>query len=210
MVTIDKHPVTDDVCPYFLIYPYSHFTSFLNMPDEMSGELEGHIAFCRLAAESDPLTKGLRNRVIFEHGQMKDGNSVKSIYHAHLHVLFGNFDAEKLLAYALEEMARVEVQYQVVPGNDPYIKTLHNNVPAGHDYLYFSVNDVRVIALDKGNDQIYSQFFRQIFARSCGAEFVNWKTASPEQDHRFCQRLYQSLPTNPAPWDRIPGWVPGK
>lgn len=203
-LTIDKHPVTDACVPYFLLVPYQHYTSFRVLPEEMGAEVDAMIAFAERAVRLDQRTSKLANRIIFEHGQSRDGNKVKSIYHAHLHVLFGDFPAERILAYTLEELARLEVPYQVVPSGRSYLATLHQNVPTGMDYLFFSVNNTEVVALDDGNDRIYSQFFRQILARTCDAEFINWKSASESQNDTFRSRLYRSLPRNPEPWTEIP------
>ncbi|MBQ6449300.1 hypothetical protein IJJ08_00130 [bacterium] len=198
-VTIDKHIVTSAPTPYFLIVPYDHYTSYAQLSgDDKGAELEKLIAFTHFAVLNDRSTAPFAlNRVIFEHGQMRQGNKVKSVYHAHLHVLYGQFAAEFLMASVLHEMEALEIPFFLVDHHRNYLETLQTNVPAGVDYLYFQVNDTCVVAIDEGNERIYSQFFRQILAKSSGDAFINWKTATEDEHQIFCERLYQSLPLNP-------------
>ncbi len=203
-LTVDTHQVLaveqhqEWQVPYFLAVPYQHKTSFALLPRNMETELEALLRYAEFCVRSDRRTAAAKNRILFEHGQSRDGNKVKSIYHAHLHCLFFSMDVEDVLALALSEMSRLGVPYQVVKGEDTYLATLAAYVPEGMDYLYFRVNDVEIVALDDANDRIYSQFFRQILARAYGCEFIDWKTATPEQEAIFHERLRISLPANPA------------
>lgn len=202
-LTVDTHPVVDvhqnGVVPYFLVVPYQHKTSFALLDPTMAAELESMLRYAEFCVRSDRKTAAaMRNRIIFEHGQSRDGNKVKSIYHAHLHCLFFEMGVENVLALALSEMSRLGVPYQVVRGGDTYLETLAKHVPEGCDYLYFRVNNTEIVALDDANDKIYSQFFRQILAKSSGTPFLNWKDASFVEEAIFRERLRLSLPVNPA------------
>lgn len=196
ITTVDQHPLTPD--PYFLIIPRQHFTSFAQMPVQMNEELREHIEYVQMCTREKYSEGKKMTMVVFEHGQNETGNAVKSVYHAHLHVLWMDTSALEILGKVYGEFRRLDVSWQSsqITCQMDYLANLANKKIAG-DYLYFFTGDdasgEQVVVIDEGYD-FRSQLFRVILAEAAGVPFVNWKTATPMELTAFGKRLEEALP----------------
>ena len=194
LTTIDSHPIIPE-SPYFLIVPKEHYTSFAKLPRRLSGELSKHIKHVRKCVKNS-FPESKKHLVTFEHGQNKHGNKVKSVYHAHWHLIFTDYDVGRILQTALGELQRLNVDFRLTHKQEINPLSALISQVRDCDYLYFSANDIKVQSIDNGNNGLYSQFFRVVMAQACSIPFIDWKNASPDELKVFGQRLYSSLPKN--------------
>jgi diadenosine tetraphosphate (Ap4A) HIT family hydrolase len=194
--TVDAHPILPET-PYFLIVPKEHFTSFRRI-EMFEEELNQHIEFLKKCVErSYPNSK--KNLITFEHGQSIDGKSAKSVYHAHWHLLFTDFNANHILDEVTDRLQKMEVSYELnFSEKTSIIAEIKKHLDLQDDYLYFSANNARLTILDNEHehDKFPSQFFRVIIAEACNIEFINWKETTNDHIIQFRERLYNSLPAN--------------
>lgn len=188
----DQHPVGD--FPYFLIVPRFHYTSFVQMPLSYNEEVKKHIIYLQ-ACVRKKYENQFNQVIIFEHGQNADGNKVKSVYHAHLHVMFVDQDESNIRDYINHRMQAlgIETQKNILTSPFNYIFSLRSVVESDQDYLYFysGQEDIgeQITVLDNGQYDLFSQFFRVLLAEACHNEFFDWKTASTAEADIFKKRL---------------------
>lgn len=180
LVAPDLHPVVDD--PYFLVFPRAHYTSFKLIPAEWDREMhEIGLYLAGLGSKSSV--------IIFEHGQMLDGNKVKSVYHAHTHVILT--DEANILSRV--EASIGELGGRTVPVEfDSYgsISVLREKVEG--DYLLFRQDGRGLYVVDDGKTMdIPSQYFRVLLQSIYNplSRFVNWKSMSDNERNIFKRRL---------------------
>lgn len=191
--TVDEHPIIPE-SPYFLLIPHQHITSFAQMNNKgIIEEMEEHFALLRQLVAQHRLGPK-NNMIIFEHGQSRDGNAVKSVYHAHVHVMFTDYESDKILDHIISELRNLGVDYHLTHSSQPMLTTIAQYVPAKTDYLYFCLGETQIVAVDNGQYDFYSQFFRVILAKACSQRFIDWKEATSQQLAVFEQRLHESLP----------------
>ncbi|MFA6110600.1 MAG: hypothetical protein WDA75_17700 [Candidatus Latescibacterota bacterium] len=179
IVSPDKHPVIAD--PYYLIYPKDHVTSFQLLQPNHDNEIHELIQYIKDLSHK-------RSVIVFEHGQMRDGNKVKSVYHAHTHVIPTN--AENVLERVKEDIIKRRGRTDSFT-LDSYgaIKKLHDVDPG--DYLLFHQDGVALYVQDNGSMDIPSQYFRVLLQQIMIPEspFINWKHMSTSEADVFKQRV---------------------
>lgn len=190
IVGAEKHPVVES--PYFLVYPKQHYTSFRQLPLDFDGELTELVAYL-LGISHCPTV------IMFEHGQAKEGNKVKSIYHAHYHVIVTVLLAMKVIAAlvsSLEHHRLKFVHFHQGDNKSGYIARLQAYLADAPEYLYFQVNDDCFYIVDDGTAELPSQYFRVLLSEIAfpGVPFRNWKDGKKEDMEVFSQRLLKYLP----------------
>lgn len=196
VTTVDAHPILPE-SPYFLIVPKQHFTSFRRI-EMFEEELNEHIEFVKKCVKkSYPNSK--KNLITFEHGQSTDGKSAKSVYHAHWHLIFTDFNVDHVLDELTDELQEMEVSYELNYSQETNIITeIKKHIHPNDDYLYFSANHAKLTIPDNAHksDKFPSQFFRVVVTKACNIEFINWKKTTQDHIAQFSERLYNDLPVN--------------
>lgn len=175
----DLHPIVED--PYFLIFPKEHLTSFELVPAEWDYEMHEIGSYLKDLCQKDSV-------VIFEHGQMKDGNKVKSVYHAHTHIIPTN--SPNILASV--EASVKDLGGAVTPVVfDSFGTVSELNKRVKGDYLLFRQDGAGLFVSDNGTMDIPSQYFRVLLQELFNpmSRFINWKSMDKNEENLFKRRL---------------------
>ena len=181
ITTPDMYPVVGD--PYLLLIPKMHVTSFRKLGSSYRQEIAKHLsAMDKVLNPSDKYA-----RVMFEHGQNKDGNQTKSVYHAHLHVVYTNFCRRKISHRVMKDILSWDAI--PLPTREPsFMSALEEQLEVDDDYLLFSIDKVHLVVKDQCHS-FPSQFFRVLLADLMGFQFINWKQAGQWQLNILGERL---------------------
>lgn len=173
ITTPDMYPIIND--PYLLLIPKMHLTSFRKIDDSYRQEIQVHLDF--IDKILNPC--GEYARIMFEHGQNKDGNQTKSVYHAHLHIIYTNFCRRKISHRVMKDILSWDAI--PLPLHEPsFMTALKKQLGADEDYLLFSIDGMHLLVNDRSHS-FPSQFFRVLLADLMGFQFINWKQANKVQ-----------------------------
>lgn len=181
ITTPDMYPIISD--PYLLLIPKMHLTSFRKINDVYHQEIQAHLSFIDKILNPH----GEHARIMFEHGQNKDGNQTKSVYHAHLHVIYTNFCRRKISHRVIKDV----LSWDAIPlpiNESCFMNALKGQLKADDDYLLFSIDGVHFLVKDHYHS-FPSQFFRVILADLMGFQFINWKQTNKMQLSLMEERL---------------------
>ena len=164
ITTPDMYPVIND--PYLLLIPKMHLTSFRKIDDSYRQEIQVHLDF--IDKILNPY--GKYTRIMFEHGQNKDGNQTKSVYHAHLHIIYTNFCRRKISRRVMKDILSWDAI--PLPLHEPsFMTALKKQLETDEDYLLFSIDGVHLLVSDRSHS-FPSQFFRVLLADLMSFQFI--------------------------------------
>ena len=170
----EAYPVVDE--PHYLITPREHYQAFSHLPEGFDQEMDGLV---RHLAD--------RDFIMFEHGELADKVKVRSVLHAHTHLIPTN---RNMLAQVVEKTRQAGVipQYVHFDGLST-IKQL-NRVVDENGYFMFRQGEHGFFVPEAGHE-LPSQFFRRVIDELTEPEqpFLDWKELDDESKIIFQRRL---------------------
>lgn len=165
-VVADDYPLTEG---HILIIPKENISCVGEFSDDLLRE------FQKLYDQFSTFVKDAYGSVsTFEHGRLG-----QTIYHAHVHILPFEGDAEQIIGEGISHLTPVDD-----------FKDLKNAYNKDGRYLFFSTGDYKYLV---DTDLGYPRFFRGRFAKALGIEQVgNWQKAKevPRIKNRFSNMVH--------------------
>ncbi len=148
---------------HMLIIPNDHLYGFAFVPTEHGEEVQTLI---------DGLESTLEEElVLFEHGGIKHGGGLQSVYHAHAHLI--GSEGHDVLSYMGQVMSGDGIDYELISANHNPIRNIQNTF-RGEGYFYVQQNGNALMAHDP-EDVLPSQIAQRNMSLLLTGEVVNWK-----------------------------------
>lgn len=192
LVKPDVLPVNPDG-RHMVVYPRRHVynhAELVSYVDEVGGLIYN-------------LEQKFGQLVVFEHGGLKPGNNVQSIYHAHFHAVGGleRVDIIGWMKYMLGGgLGADEIYpYEVLPAPDPTFITNLSGRFNGTPYLYIEQGPLSIIAEDN-EERMRSQIAQRSMHQWFSGKVLDWKRIPENEESAresvrrirnlidFCQR----------------------
>ena len=170
----EAHPIVDE--EYYLLTPKEHYQAFSHLPTHFSRDMNGMIQY---------LTNG-NEFIMFEHGELADKVKVKSVLHAHTHLILTN----NMLESVVEKTEELGAKPRYVHFDEYSTIDTLKDVVGDNGYFMFREGEHGFV-IPENDVELPSQFFRMLVddIKNPEVPFPDWKNPSEEDVLVFQKRL---------------------
>lgn len=148
---------------HMLVIPNKHTYSFAQLPTEVGPEVQDLVG--------DLETTLGEELVLFEHGGIKHGGKIQSVYHAHAHLIGSG--GNNVLGYMAGVLEQEQIGYDVVSADHNPVRNIQGAFQ-NQGYFYIQQDGFAIVAHDP-NEVLPSQLAQRNMSALLTGEVVNWK-----------------------------------